>query len=93
MSTEIEIKLAHPVKVGEEEITVLKLRHPKARDLRALGAPDKPFAMMLDLAIALSDLPRSVVDGLELEDAMNVVEAVSGFLPQLRPTGAMSSEM
>lgn len=89
----IEIKLAHPVTMGDEEITTLKLRHPKARDLRACSAPDKPFAMMLDLAVALSDLPRSVIDNLELVDAMAVVEKVSGFLPQLPPTGTTSSEM
>jgi hypothetical protein len=82
-----EITLATPLKVGGEEVSVLKLRDPKARDFRALTSLDRPFAAMLDLAASLSDLPAAVLDEMGPEDTMAVVEAVSGFLPQSLPTG------
>jgi hypothetical protein len=83
----IEIQLGSPIKFGDEEIGVLKLREPRARDFRAIGNLDKPFAAMLDLAASLTDLPASALDELDAPDTMKVVEAVSGFLPQSLPTG------
>lgn len=82
-----EIQLTSPVRFGNEEIGVLKLREPRARDFRAIGNLDKPFAAMLDLAASLADLPASALDDLSASDTMKVVEAVSGFLPQSLPTG------
>jgi len=82
-----EITLIQPLKVGGEEVAVLKLRDPKARDFRALTSLDRPFAAMLDLAASLSDLPAAVLDEMGPEDTMKVVEAVSGFLPQSLATG------
>lgn len=82
-----EITLIQPLKVGGEEVAVLKLRDPKARDFRALTSLDRPFASMLDLAASLSDLPAAVLDEMGSEDTMKVVEAVAGFLPQSLVTG------
>jgi hypothetical protein len=43
--------------------------------------------MMLDLAVELSNLPQSAIDNLEIEDAMALVEVISGFLPKSPQTG------
>ena len=84
----IEIHLKNPIKIGDdEEINLLLLRKPKAKDLRNLSNLDKPFSFMLDLAGELCDLSKSEIDNLEIEDAMALVDKVSDFLPQLRPIG------
>lgn len=86
----IEIKLAHPFTFGNEEISVLRLRRPKARDFREIGSFDKPFAAMLDFAASLADLAPAAIDQLDVEDVPKVVEVVSGFLGQFPATGTKS---
>ncbi len=84
------ITLLHPVQFGDQTITTLDIRKPKARDFRALGNLDKPFAMMLDLAAQLTALPASVLDDLDAEDLGPLVEVMSGFLGGFQGTGKTS---
>ena len=83
----IEIKLAHPVEFGDQTIDVLKLRQPKAKDFRTLKNMEFPFAVMLDFAAALADLPPAVLDCLDAEDVPRLMEVVSGFLGAFPATG------
>ena len=83
----MEILLTEPIKCGEETIDKLVLRKPVARDFRELDA-SKPFAMMLDLAAALSGVPVSVIDQLSAADTLAVCDKVGGFLPASPKTGA-----
>lgn len=80
------VKLKYPYKYGQEEITEITLRRPKGKDLRKL-----PAAMdtgdILNLAAALSGHAPSVIDEMDAEDVVEVIEAVSDFLPGSRPTG------
>lgn len=83
----IEIKLSKPITFGGEQIDVLRLRRPKARDFREIGGMDKPFAAMLDFAASLADLAPAAIDQLDVDDVPAVVEVVSGFLGQFPATG------
>jgi hypothetical protein len=90
MEQVIEIPLQHPIKALDEEVAILKIRRPKAKDFRALGSFDKPYAALLDFAAALADLPPSVIDRLDVDDVPKVVGVVSGFLGQFPATGMKS---
>lgn len=83
----IEIPLSHPIRHGEQEIGVLKLRRPCARDFRPLKGMEFPFAMMLDFAAELADLPAATLDRLDVEDVPRVMEVVNGFLSGFPVTG------
>lgn len=78
--------LSAPVNQGSEEITVLTVRKPFAKDLRSL--PLEPnMGDFLNVAARLCDQPPSVIDKLEVQDAMALVEVVSGFIPDGPATG------
>lgn len=87
MSGVTEILLAHPIEFGGERIEKLVLRRPVARDFRLLKSMEFPFAMMLDLAAALANLPAAALDALDVEDVPRVLEAVGGFLGGFPGTG------
>lgn len=83
----LEIVLTNPVKFGEETIDKLVLREPVARDFRGMKSTE-PFAMMLDLAAAVSGVSPSVIDQLSAADTMAVFDVVGGFLPSSQKNGA-----
>lgn len=82
-----EIKLGTPIQNGSETIEVLHLRKPVAKDLRGLPASPN-FGDLLNLAAVLADQPVSVIDRLEVEDALRVNEVVGSFFPDSQATGA-----
>lgn len=84
------IELQHPIKFGDETITSLTLRRPKAKDFRSLTDMSKPFAAMLDFAATLAELPPAAVDLIDVDDVPKVIEVVSGFLGKFPATGQMS---
>ena len=83
MSDCIEIKLSSPVQAHGEEIKKLSLRKPKGKDFKKLtgASMDAPFAMMLDFAAILADVPPSTMDDLDADDVSRVCEAVGPLLP------------
>lgn len=83
----VEIELQTPIQHGSEEIKVLRMRKPIARDIRKLPATPNT-GDLLDLASILCSQPQSVIDRLEIEDATTVLEAVGDFFPGSRGTGA-----
>lgn len=82
-----EITLTHPIEFGGEKIEKLVLRRPTARDFRPLKGVEFPFAMMLDFAAELSNLPAAALDNLDVDDMPRVLEAVGGFLGGFPGTG------
>jgi hypothetical protein len=82
-----EITLKHPVEFGGEKIEKLVLRRPTARDFRPLKSMEFPFAMMLDFAASLANLPAAALDNLDVDDVPHVLEAVGGFLGGFPGTG------
>lgn len=81
------IPLTKPIKFGEETISELKLREPEGKDFRQLKSMN-PFAMMLELATAISGVPDSVIDRLNAADTLAVCEKVGSFFPDSLKTGA-----
>jgi len=69
------LKLTEPVTFAGETITELKLRRPKAKDLRSLPAEPKP-GDLLDIAARLSGHTHHVIDELCVEDAVRLLEIV-----------------
>lgn len=82
-----EITLKHPVEFGGEKIEKLVLRRPTARDFRPLKSMEFPFAMTLDFAASLANLPAAALDNLDVDDVPHVLEAVGGFLGGFPGTG------
>ncbi len=86
----ITIKLTEPIEWGDETITELVLKRPKAIDLEHL--PVNPTVKdLLSIAQKCAKVPRRIIQELDSEDAMTVVEAVSDFLDGGQPTGVTRS--
>ena len=84
------INLEFPVQWGEEEISTLELRRPKAKDIENL--PDKPrMKDLLAIASRISAQPPRVISELDAADAIKVCEAVGDFLANGREIGGMDS--
>ena len=84
--SEVVLKLKEPIQVGSEQITELKFRKMKAKDIRNLPAAPNT-GDLLNIAGKLCAQPPSVIDELGMEDTVEVLEVVSSFLPGSRPTG------
>ena len=90
------VKLDVPVQHGSERITELRLRKPRAGDLRGVKITVGEAGMtldlgaMLDLGANLAEVPPSVIAQLDLGDAMKVVSAVVPLLPASLRTMAAS---
>jgi hypothetical protein len=80
------LKLKYPFSVGSEEITELKVRAPKAKDIRKLPAnPDT--GDILNLAGKLCGLPPSVIDELSMPDTSELLGVVGNFMQPGQETG------
>ena len=84
MTNEIEVVLGTPITIGDKQVSVLKLRKPKAGDLRSIGNLDKPFSVIMDLAANLGNLSKAEIDSLEIPDLTALIDALSPFLPKLQ---------
>lgn len=80
------LKLKHPVKFGEETVTVLEFRRIKGKELRRLPA-NPTTDDMLKLAGALCGQPDSFIDEVDAEDIFAITELVEGFFPDGPTTG------
>lgn len=80
------LKLKSPVQYGQELIAELKIRKPKAKDIRKL--PQSPnTGDILDLAGRLCGQPPSMIDELDLEDTSALLEIVGNFMEPGQTTG------
>ena len=88
----ITVKLKKPVKHGDQEVAVLTVREPVAKDLRKL-----PQALntgdLLNLAGALTGQPPSVIDQLCMADTQKVLGIVGNFMEGGQATGETDSEL
>lgn len=84
---EKSLKLVEPIIFGSETIEELKVRKPIAKDLRKFPAEAKNLGEMLDFAAHLCGQPAPIIDQLCLEDAVNLFEVISNFLPDGLKTG------
>ncbi len=71
---------------NEATVTELKLRRPKAKDMRLLervqneGGGD--IAASLALLAAINGLPEAAIDELDAEDVLELSGVLLGFLPE-----------
>lgn len=84
------IPLKEPLKEGSKTITELRLRRPKAGDLRALDTATGEVGRVLALAASLSGEFEKVLDRLGIEDFMTLNQVLDGFLPSGLGTGPAS---
>lgn len=86
----VTVTLSEPVEFGSETFEELVLRRPRAKDLENLSSEPK-VKELLEVARRCANVPRSVMDRLDGEDAMTVVEAVADFLDSGQKTGKRHS--
>ena len=77
----MRIDLKIPVSLGDEEVTFLEMREPRAKDMRSIKiGTDMTIGDLLDLAATLASQPRPVLDLLSPRDTVQVVQAVGKLL-------------
>lgn len=79
------LQLKTPIQQGEERLTEITFRRPKAGDMRRAmkDIATNPFSALLDLASAVSmtPLPAKLIDELDIEDAMAITGLMGDFFP------------
>jgi hypothetical protein len=75
----ITIKLSEPIEWGDEVITELVLKRPKAAHLEHLSS-EPNMKQLLQVAQKCANVPSRIIRDLDGADAMAVVEAISDFL-------------
>lgn len=83
------LELKEPFDFGGEEIKSLKFKKMKGKHLKGVSAGELKTDSLFLIASRLTDMPPSVFDEMGGEDAMGVIEIVSGFLVGSRPTGGI----
>lgn len=81
------IELTHPIQANGEQLSVLELRRPKVKDLKALDQATGEVERVSLLIVALASIPPSSVDEIDAEDFARIAEVVGGFLGHHPPTG------
>ncbi|WP_434361067.1 phage tail assembly protein [Parasalinivibrio latis] len=75
------ITLGYPIEVEGEQITVITLRRPKARDLKHMEtAKGGEIAKSIGLIANLAELPPSAIENLDASDFQKVSDVVASFL-------------
>lgn len=84
------VTLKQPITFGQDIITSLTIRPPKAKDFRKLPM-DPKFGDILDLVSRLTAQPPAVIDELGADDLVEVAAIVEGFMPLGLGTGEKPS--
>ncbi len=84
----VSVTLVYPITFGETTVTKLTFRPLTGKDMRlSSGSARDLFAQgtMLEYAGVLSGQPMHIIDLLQCADAVEVIEAVTGFfIPSLK---------
>lgn len=86
----VTVTLVYPIKFGEQTITELKFRPLTGKEMRlSSGSARDLFAQstLLEYAGILSGQPLHIIDLLQGVDAIEVIEAITGFFIASRKTG------
>lgn len=89
---DITYQLKHPVQVGSETVTELKIRPMKPKHLRNLSVDPKSYTMgtIMDLAAKLTGQPSVVFDEMDMEDWEEVSAIVGERFAGGQSTGEKS---
>lgn len=98
MSESVKYELKHPIEIKAEKsdkvidtLTVLELRRPKGKHLKAMDKVLGENAKTLALIAVCAGVPVSSFDELDAEDFVALGEIVEVFFGKRQPTGATSS--
>ena len=86
----VTLPLVYPIKFGEQTITELTFRPLTGKEMRlSSGSARDLFAQstLLEYAGILSGQPLHIIDLLQGVDAVEAIEAVTGFFIASRKTG------
>lgn len=78
--SQTEIKLQYPLKDGGADVSVLKLRRPKVRDMMVMDEVEGNLQKSVRMISQLSDLPVKVIEEMDAADFTKASEAVEAFL-------------
>jgi len=85
-----EIKLKHPVKLGEETIDTITLKRPTVKHLKSMDAAAGDIGKTASLIAELGGLPQKVVDDIDAEDFGVIADVLGGFFGKPQGTGGTS---
>lgn len=89
MSTELVYKLKHPITIGSETHTEVKIGRIKGKHMRSLPADPKAYSMgvIMDLAAKVMGESSVLLDEMDAEDLTEVCEIVGERIEGGRTTG------
>lgn len=79
VDSRIPYTLKCPVAFGSTMVTQILFNKPKAKHMRKMTFPLNS-GDLLDLAIAVGDQPKLVIDELEAVDTLAVIDVMANFL-------------
>jgi len=82
----VTVELAYPIEWGEETITAIELRRPKAKDIEHLAGSPSMKDLLLVAGKISGKVPR-LIQELDATDALKLCEVVGDFLDTGRATG------
>lgn len=85
-----EIKLKHPVKMGDETVETVTLKRPTVKHLKIMDAAQGDISKTASLIAELASLPQKVVDDIDAEDFGAIAEVLGGFFGKPQGTGEKS---
>lgn len=77
--TKTDVALKYPVKIEGADVSVLHMRRPKVRDLRAAGAKKDAVEQEIALFSNLCEIPPSAIEDLDLVDYTQLQTAYQVF--------------
>ena len=80
--------LKKPILHGEQMLTELNIREPKAKDFRAFPVSGQTVGDILNVMGKLCGQPTVVMDELCAEDVAEVASLFGGFMSAGQPTGS-----
>lgn len=83
----VTVKFREPIPFGEETFSEIKLRKPKAKDLKGMKLRDLQVGDILNIASRLCGESPAVLDEMGMADAQAVLGVVSDFLEGGGTTG------
>jgi len=84
-----DIKLIHPVTVGDEVVDTISLQRPKIKHLKMMDAVDGDIEKAEALLIALSGQSAAVISNIDAEDFAVLSEELGSFFDGALPTGGI----
>jgi hypothetical protein len=82
------LTLKHPFPFGSRQVTEIRYRRPKAKDLKKIRPDQLETGDLINLFASISNEQPPVVDEMDAIDTMSAIALVSNFLAGGQETGA-----